>query len=170
MSKVYHIENEIVNITLPMPSDMKKMNWVNDWESVYPVRKQTTGNGPTRLADRITRLTCPARNKGICPHSDNHRLRRWLCFFHGSTAFAEYTYEAWLLFEEISQKCQPCSWFNDIWASRERRENSGNYLQHFLASICRWSGSCNSAASFNFSKNTNPNPAPLGVGLGFARF
>ena len=34
----------------------------------------------TQLASVLTRLTRHARNRGLCPLNDNHRLGRWMCF------------------------------------------------------------------------------------------
>ena len=33
----------------------------------------------TQLADPYYALHASARNKGLCPHGDNHQLRWWLC-------------------------------------------------------------------------------------------
>ncbi|MBS6372802.1 MAG: hypothetical protein KH440_12520, partial [Oscillospiraceae bacterium] len=37
----------------------------------------------TQLADPYYALHASARNKGLCPHSDNHQLRWWMCSFVG---------------------------------------------------------------------------------------
>ena len=37
----------------------------------------------TQLTESYYTFDVSARNKGLCPHSDNHQLRWWLCsFFH----------------------------------------------------------------------------------------
>ena len=52
---------------------------VSSLEKAHPVRLQAAGSDPYAAVRPYYALHASARNKGLCPHSDNHQLRWWLC-------------------------------------------------------------------------------------------
>ena len=52
---------------------------VSSLEKAHPVRLQAAGSDPYAAVRPYYALHASARNKGLCPHSDNHQLRWWMC-------------------------------------------------------------------------------------------
>ena len=55
---------------------------VSSLEKAHPVHLQAASD-PYAAGRPYYALHASARNKGLCPHSDNHQLRWWLCSFTG---------------------------------------------------------------------------------------
>ena len=51
---------------------------VSSLEKAHPVHLQAASD-PYAAGRPYYALHASARNKGLCPHSDNHQLRWWMC-------------------------------------------------------------------------------------------